>query len=96
MTDNDMIRVPFRGSGKALLPLLSDHVDPSFENTPTVLSHYQSGKLKALAGNADRRNQSQLGLDANRAAMKSTKALIFGSGWRLDGHRMLSVRRSWI
>ncbi|MFC3608874.1 Bug family tripartite tricarboxylate transporter substrate binding protein [Stutzerimonas tarimensis] len=49
MTGTKMTHVPFRGSGEALPALLSGDVDVSFENMPTVLSHIQSGKLKALA-----------------------------------------------
>ncbi len=49
MTGTQMTHVPFRGSGEALPALLSGDVDVSFENMPTVLSHIQSGKLKALA-----------------------------------------------
>jgi len=49
MTGTQMTHVPFRGSGEALPALLSGDVDVSFENMPTVLSHIQSGKLRALA-----------------------------------------------
>jgi tripartite-type tricarboxylate transporter receptor subunit TctC len=49
MTGTKMTHVPFRGSGEALPALLSGDVDVSFENMPTVLSHIQSGKLRALA-----------------------------------------------
>jgi len=49
MTGTRMTHVPFRGSGEALPALLSGDVDVSFENMPTVLSHIQSGKLRALA-----------------------------------------------
>ena len=49
MTGIQMTHVPFRGSGEALPALLSGDVDVSFENMPTVLSHIQSGKLRALA-----------------------------------------------
>jgi len=49
MTGTNMTHVPFRGSGEALPALLSGDVDVSFENMPAVLSHIQSGKLRALA-----------------------------------------------
>ncbi|SDT02691.1 Tripartite-type tricarboxylate transporter, receptor component TctC [Halopseudomonas litoralis] len=49
LTETKMTHVPFRGSGEALPALLSGDVDVSFENMPTVLSHIQSGSLRALA-----------------------------------------------
>ncbi len=45
----DMVQVPYKGSGPALLALLSGEVQVGFEIPSSALPHIQSGKLKALA-----------------------------------------------
>lgn len=57
LTETKMTHVPFRGSGEALPALLSGDVDVSFENMPTVLSHIQSGSLRALAVTSQTRSE---------------------------------------
>ncbi|MGJ7462790.1 Bug family tripartite tricarboxylate transporter substrate binding protein [Halomonas sp. MA07-2] len=57
LTDTNMTAVPFAGSGAALPALLGGDVDVSFENMPTVLSHIQSGSLRALAVTSEERSQ---------------------------------------
>ncbi|MGO1766902.1 LacI family transcriptional regulator [Advenella sp. S44] len=43
------IDVPYKGGGAAIADLLGAQVDVSFQNLGAVLTHVQSGKLKALA-----------------------------------------------
>ncbi|RUR30333.1 tripartite tricarboxylate transporter substrate binding protein [Vreelandella andesensis] len=57
LTETNLTAVPFSGSGAALPALLGGDVDVSFENIPTVLSHIQTGALKALAVTSAERSE---------------------------------------
>jgi tripartite-type tricarboxylate transporter receptor subunit TctC len=48
-TKTTMTHVPYKGSGQAIVDLLSGNVDLNFESPPNVLPHYKAGKLKVLA-----------------------------------------------
>jgi tripartite-type tricarboxylate transporter receptor subunit TctC len=48
-TNTDMVHVPYRGAGPALIDLLSGQVDASFDQVTTPLQHIRSGKIRALA-----------------------------------------------
>jgi tripartite-type tricarboxylate transporter receptor subunit TctC len=45
----DIVHIPFRGGGPAVLALLSNDVDVFISDVSTTVSNIQSGKLKALA-----------------------------------------------
>lgn len=49
MTKTQMLHVPYKGSASALSDLLSGRVPIMFADLPLVLSHIQSGGLRALA-----------------------------------------------
>ena len=49
MTGSFMLHLPYRGSGPALIDLMSGNVDLMFDNLPSSLPHIKSGKLRALA-----------------------------------------------
>jgi len=49
MTGTFMVHFPYRGSGPALLDMLSGNMDVMFDNLPSSMPHIKSGKLKALA-----------------------------------------------
>jgi tripartite-type tricarboxylate transporter receptor subunit TctC len=44
-----IVHVPYKGSSAAINDLLGEQIQLLFENVPTVISHVQSGTLKALA-----------------------------------------------
>ena len=50
------IDVPYKGGGAAIADLLGAQVDVSFQNLGAVLTHVQSGKLKALAITGEQRS----------------------------------------
>jgi tripartite-type tricarboxylate transporter receptor subunit TctC len=49
LTGTYMLHFPYRGSGPALLELMSGAMDLMFDNLPSALPHIKSGKLRALA-----------------------------------------------
>jgi tripartite-type tricarboxylate transporter receptor subunit TctC len=49
LTGTFMVHFPYRGSGPALLDLMSGNMDVMFDNLPSAMPHIKSGKLKALA-----------------------------------------------
>lgn len=55
-TQTRMTHVPYKGSGQAIVDLLSGQVDLNFESPPNVLPHVQAGKLRALAITSDKRS----------------------------------------
>ena len=56
MTGTFMLHLPYRGSGPALIDLLSGNVDLMFDNLPSALPHIKSGRLKALAVTSGQRS----------------------------------------
>ena len=55
MAGIDMVTVNYKGSGPALIDLISGQVDLMFDNMPPCLPNIKSGKLRALAvSNAER------------------------------------------
>ncbi len=55
-TKTEMTHVPYKGSGQAIVDLLSGNVSLNFESPPNVLPHLQSGKLRALAITSEKRS----------------------------------------
>jgi tripartite-type tricarboxylate transporter receptor subunit TctC len=51
----DLVHVPFKGSGQAVIDLLAGQVDMNFDSIPAVIQHVRSGKLRALAVTAAKR-----------------------------------------
>ena len=49
MTKIDMVHVPYKGGGPALIALIAGEVDMFFTNVPSGLTHLKSGRLRALA-----------------------------------------------
>ena len=58
MTGTYMLHFPYRGSGPALLDLISGTMDLMFDNLPSSMPHIKSGKLKALAVTSLQRSAS--------------------------------------
>jgi tripartite-type tricarboxylate transporter receptor subunit TctC len=42
-------KIPYKGTGPAVVDLMAGHVDIDFENLPAVIGHIRSGRLRALA-----------------------------------------------
>jgi tripartite-type tricarboxylate transporter receptor subunit TctC len=49
MTGTDMLHVPYKGQGPAMIDLLAGHVQVSFPTILGALAHYKSGRLRGLA-----------------------------------------------
>jgi tripartite-type tricarboxylate transporter receptor subunit TctC len=45
----DIVHVPFKGSGQAVIDLISGQVDMNFDSIPAVIQHVKGGKLRAVA-----------------------------------------------
>jgi tripartite-type tricarboxylate transporter receptor subunit TctC len=50
----DVVAVPYRGGGPAMIDLLGGKVDFTFGTIPTVLEHVRGNKLKALGSTSER------------------------------------------
>jgi len=55
-TGTDMVHVPYKGSGPALVDLLAGNFAIYFPSLPAVLPHVKSGKIVALAVTGSRRS----------------------------------------
>jgi tripartite-type tricarboxylate transporter receptor subunit TctC len=52
----DLLHVPFKGAGPAMVDLLGGHTKVAFATTVTAPPHIRSGKLRALGLGADKRH----------------------------------------
>ena len=58
MTGCDMLHVPYKGAGPALIDLMSGKVDVLFDNLPSSITHIKGGRLRALAVTSAQREPS--------------------------------------
>ncbi len=54
--DIDMLHIPYKGSGPAVVDVASGRVQAMFDAAPSLLPHIQSGKLRPLAAASAKRN----------------------------------------
>ena len=62
MTGCDMVHVPYKGAGPALVDLIGGQVHVLFDNLPSSIGHIKSGKLRALAVTSEGREPSLPGV----------------------------------
>ena len=55
VTGADLLHIPYKGSGQAVVDLIAGQVDLNLDTMPTVLQHIKGGKLKAIAVGAKKR-----------------------------------------
>ncbi len=49
MTNTDIVHVPYKGSAPALTDLMGGHVMMIFDNTPNVVPHIKTNRMRAIA-----------------------------------------------
>jgi tripartite-type tricarboxylate transporter receptor subunit TctC len=49
ITGADLLHIPYKGSGQAVIDLIAGQVDMNLDTMPTVLAHIKGGRLKAIA-----------------------------------------------
>ncbi len=62
MTGCDMLHVPYKGAGPALIDLMGGQVHVIFDNLPSSAGHIRSGKLRALGVTSEQREPSLPGV----------------------------------
>ena len=55
-TGTQMTHIPYKGSGQAIVDLLSGQVELNFESPPNVMGHAKAGKLRLLAITSNKRS----------------------------------------
>ena len=55
MAGVDIVHVPYKGSGQAVIDLVAGQVDMNFDSIPAVIQQVKSGKLRAIAVTAAKR-----------------------------------------
>ena len=55
VTGTQMTHIPYKGSGQAIVDLLSGQVELNFESPPNVMTHAKAGKLRLLAVTSNKR-----------------------------------------
>ncbi len=56
MAGVDVVHIPFKGSGQALVDVIAGRVTMIFDNMPSALPHIKGGKLRALGVTGSRRS----------------------------------------
>jgi tripartite-type tricarboxylate transporter receptor subunit TctC len=56
MANVNLVHVPYRGAGPAILDLLAGRIDMQFENAPSILGQVQSGALRGVAVGSPKRS----------------------------------------
>jgi tripartite-type tricarboxylate transporter receptor subunit TctC len=56
MAGIDVVHVPFKGSGQALIDVVAGRVSMIFDNMPSALPHIRGGKLRALGVTGSKRS----------------------------------------
>ena len=54
----NMVHVPYKGAGPALIDLIGGQVDVLFDNLPSSVVHIKAGKVRALAVTSEQREPS--------------------------------------
>jgi len=57
VTGTDLVHVPYRGSGPAVIDLVAGRITMMFDATPSLLPHITSGKLRPLAAASPQRHR---------------------------------------
>ena len=57
LTGTDLLHVPYRGSGPAVLDLIAGRVTMMFDATPSLFPHIMAGKLRPLAAASPQRHR---------------------------------------
>ena len=55
LTGTDLLHVPYRGSGPAMIDVVGNQIPMTIETAPAAVSHIKAGKLRALLVAADER-----------------------------------------
>src|SRR5207237_3593338 len=58
MTGCDMVHVPYKGAGPALVDLIAGQVHVLFDNLPSSAGHIRGGRVRALAVTSAERESS--------------------------------------
>jgi tripartite-type tricarboxylate transporter receptor subunit TctC len=58
MTGTNIVHVPYRGSGPALIDLIAGQVQMMIDSIPSSLEHIRAGKLRALAVTSAQRSDA--------------------------------------
>ncbi len=77
----EMLHVPYKGSGQAVIDLMAGVVDMNFDATPSVINFVKQGKLRALAVTSAKR--SALVPDLPTLAESGLTGFDFNTWWGL-------------
>src|SRR5699024_12576198 len=54
----DVLHIPYRGTGPALVDLIAGQTDMTFTDVMTAITHIEEGRRKAIGETTDKRSES--------------------------------------
>ena len=100
MAGVNLVHVPYRGAGPALVDLLAGQVQVSFPSMPSSIEYVRAGKLRALAVTTATRSEALPDLQPSASSCRAMRQAVGSASARprlaTDRHAEISNDRNYL
>jgi tripartite-type tricarboxylate transporter receptor subunit TctC len=93
MTRTDMVHVPYKGDGPAIVDLLGGQIQLIFSSAPALMPHVKAGKVRALAVTSEQRSRELPNLPAIAEMVPGYEHTSWNGMWAPAGTSKVIVSR---